>query len=268
MGVRMKDLLSGSLDDLRYEPTAKRVRVYLAGEPVVDTCNACLVWEPRRIVPAYAVPWATLRAHLVPAGAESGHDEGRAGRTLLDPSVPFNAHTCAGTAYDVIAGEETGAAAAFRPDDPDLSDYVILEFDAFEWREEDEPIVSHPHDPFSRIDVLRSSRHVRIELDGRLLAESARPALLFETLLPTRFYLPREDVAVRLEPSTTVTYCAYKGRASYYSLPEGQSDVAWAYHQPLHDAEPVRDRICFFDERVDVIVDGRRRDRPVTPWSS
>ena len=80
--------------------------------------------------------------------------------------MPFDTHTCPGTAFDVIAGDETGAAAAFRPDDPDLADYVILEFDAFEWREEDEPIVSHPHDPFGRIDVLHSSRHVRIELDG------------------------------------------------------------------------------------------------------
>ena len=104
-------------------------------------------------------------------------------------------------------------------------------------------------------------------MDGRLLAESSRPKLLFETLLPVRFYLPREDVSVPLELSDTVTYCAYKGRASYYSVPDGPGDVAWMYHEPLHDAEPVRDRIAFFDERVDVIVDGERRDRPITPWS-
>jgi uncharacterized protein (DUF427 family) len=284
MGVRIMDLLSGSLDTLRYEPTAKRVRVTVGGEPVADTCEARLVWEPRRVVPTYAVPVTALTAQLVPAGAESGADEdfGAArpatsgagvrlpaisSRPILDPSVPFDAHSCAGTAFDVIAGEETGAAAAFRPDDPDLADYVILEFAAFEWREEDEPVVSHPHDPFSRIDVRRSSRHVRIELDGRLLAESKRPMLLFETLLPVRFYLPREDVAIRLEPSDTATYCAYKGRASYYSMPDGPRDVAWTYHEPLLDAEPVRDGICFFDERVDVIVDGKHRDRPITPWS-
>jgi len=275
MGVKMTDLLSRHLDALRYEPTAKRVRVYLGGEPVADTCDARLVWEPRRVVPTYAVPLSSLSAQLVPAGAESYTDDEEIGvrlpaissQPLLDPSVPFNAHSSAGTAFDVIAGEETGAAAAFRPDDPDLGDYVILEFDAFEWREEDQPIVSHPHDPFSRIDVLRSSRHVRVELDGRLLAESSRPMLLFETLLPVRFYLPRDDVVVEFEHSDTVSYCAYKGRASYYSLPDGPPDVAWTYHEPLHDAIPVRDRICFFDERVDVIVDGERRDRPVTPWS-
>jgi uncharacterized protein (DUF427 family) len=274
MAVRMMNLLSGNLATLRYEPTAKRIRVCLGGEPVADTHEARLVWEPRRVVPTYAVPLAALTGQLVPAGAESGADEdvgvrlpAISSRPILDPSVPFDAHSCAGTAYDVITGDETGAAAAFRPDDPDLADYVILEFNAFEWREEDEPIVSHPHDPFSRIDVLRSSRHIRVEYDGRLLAESKRPMLLFETLLPVRFYLPREDVVVRLDHSDTVTYCAYKGRASYYSAPDGPKDIAWTYHEPLHDAEPVRDLICFFDERLDVIVDGERRDRPVTPWS-
>ena len=158
-------------------------------------------------------------------------------------------------------------SAAFRPDDLDLTGYVTFDFSAFEWREEDEPIVAHPHDPFKRIDILASSRHVRVEWEGRLLAESSRPLLLFETLLPVRFYLPRADVVVDLEPTDTVSYCAYKGRASYFSVPDGPADVAWTYHQPLREAEPVTDRIAFFNERVDVIVDGRRRERPVTPWS-
>ena len=282
MGIRMMDLITGNLDALRYEPTAKRIRVSLGGEPVADTRDARLVWEPRRVVPTYAVPITALPAQLVPAGAESGDDEepprrrhqmpacgcrvSAHGPSSIRPS-PSARTTCPGTAYDVIAGDDTGAAAAYQPDDPDLADYVILEFDAFEWREEDEPIVSHPHDPFGRIDVLRSSRLVRVEHDGRLLAESSRPMLLFETLLPVRFYLPREDVAVRLQPSDTVTYCAYKGRATYYSVPDGPRDVAWTYHEPLHDAEFVRDRVCFFDEHLDVTVDGERRERPVTPWS-
>jgi uncharacterized protein (DUF427 family) len=275
MGVRVMELLSGNLDTLRYEPTAKRVRASVGGEPVADTCDARLVWEPRRVVPSYAVPIAALIAQLMPAGAESGADENVGARLpaicsrpILDPTVPFSAHSCAGTAFDVIAGQETRPAAAYRPDDPDLAGYVILDFAAFEWLDEDEPVVSHPHDPFSRIEVLRSSRHVRVELDGRLLAESSRPMLLFETLLPVRFYLPREDVAVPLEPSETSTYCAYKGRASYFSVPDGPRDVAWTYREPLHDAEPVRDRVCFFDEHLDVIVDGKRRDRPITPWTA
>jgi uncharacterized protein (DUF427 family) len=274
MGVRIMDLFGNSLGSLRYQPTAKRIRVTLGGEPVADTRDAVLVWEPRRVVPTYAVPAKALKAQLVPAGAESGADEDLglripeiSDRPILDPSFPFAAHSCPGTAYDVIAGGESGDAAAFRPDDPDLADYVVLEFDAFEWHEEDEPIISHPHDPFHRIDTLRSSRSIRIEHDGRPLAESTRAVLLFETLLPVRFYLPREDVVVPLETSNTVTFCAYKGRATYYSVPDGPRDIAWTYHEPLHDAVPVRDRIAFFDERVDVVVDGERGDRPITPWS-
>lgn len=166
---------------------------------------------------------------------------------------------------DVVARLEVAAA---RSDDPDLAGYLVLDFDALEWREEDEQIVAHPHDPFKRIDILASSRHVRIESEGRLLAESSRPLLLFETLLPIRYYLPRADVVVDLRPTDTVTYCAYKGRASYFSVPDGPTDVAWAYHEPLRDAEPVRDRIAFFNEKVDVVVDGERQQRPVTPWSS
>ncbi|ULE34780.1 DUF427 domain-containing protein [Mycobacterium sp. IDR2000157661] len=270
MAVRMRDLFSGSVDALRFEPTAKRIRVCLSGDAVVQTEEALLVWEPRRIVPAYALPIAAMQNHLVPAGAESGDDDvdrPGADRAVLDPTVPFGAHTAAGTEFDVIAGEYTAAAAAFRPEDPDLADYVVLDFDSFEWREEDEPILSHPRDPFKRIDVLASSRHVRIEVDDTLLAESSRPMLLFETMLPVRFYLPREDVKVRLQHSDTVSFCAYKGRASYFSVPDGPRDVAWTYHEPLHDGEPVRDRICFFDERVDVTVNGVPRDRPVTPFS-
>jgi uncharacterized protein (DUF427 family) len=269
----MTELLAGRLDALRYEPTAKRVRAFLAGEPVADTTEARLVWEPRRLVPTYAVPTAALAAQLLPAGAESGDEEigfllpDVSSRPVLDPSIPFRVHTCAGTVFDVIAGDETAGRSAFRPDDGDFADYVVLDFGAFEWREEDEPVVSHPHDPFGRIDVLRSSRHVRIEHDGTLLAESSRPMMLFETHLPVRFYLPREDVVVHLEPSDTASYCAYKGRASYLSIPDGPRDVAWTYRDPLHDAEQVRDLICFFDERVDVTVDGHRRARPVTPWA-
>ncbi|KUI32088.1 hypothetical protein AU195_23905 [Mycobacterium sp. IS-1496] len=264
MAQQMSGVIGAAFDTLRYEPTPKRIRVTLAGEPVAETDRARLVWEPRRIVPTYAVPLDALSAHLVPAGAESGAEE--ATRSLLDPTVPFTSHTCEGTEYDVVAGEETGAAAAFRPDDPDLADYAVLDFAAFHWHEESEPVVSHPHDPFHRIDVLRSTRHVRVEYEGRLLAESTRPLLLFETNLPMRCYLPPDDVG-ELAPSDTVSYCAYKGRASYHSVPDGPRDVAWTYPNPLHDGEPVRGHICFFDERVDVIVDGTRADRPVTPWS-
>lgn len=249
----MRDLLGGTLESLRYEPTDKRLRTYLGDELVADTCSGGLVWEPRRIVPTYAVPASDVSARLQPAEP--------------DRTNPFGSHTCAGASFDVVVNGARANAAGFRPDDPDLADYIVLEFGAFSWREEEEPIVAHPHDPFKRIDILASTRHVRIESRGRLLAESSQPMLLFETLLPVRFYLPPADVVVDLEPTDTVTYCAYKGRASYYTVSDGPNDVAWTYHEPFREAEPVRNRIAFFDEHVDVVVDGRRQERPVTPWS-
>jgi uncharacterized protein (DUF427 family) len=172
---------------------------------------------------------------------------------------------------DVRALGQDRPGAGFRLADPDLAGYIVLDFGAFDgWLEEDEPNVAHPRDPFHRIDVLPSSRHVRLELDGQVLAESSRPMLLFETMLPVRHYLPREDVRAELVPSDTRTYCAYKGQASYWSVTVGGQavpDIAWTYQQPLHDAAQVRDLTAFFDERVDVVVDGERRERPITPWS-
>jgi uncharacterized protein (DUF427 family) len=163
------------------------------------------------------------------------------------------------------------AAAAFRPDDPDLAGYVSLDFGAFTWLEEDEEGVGHPHDPFKRIDTLGSSRQVVVALDGTVLADTSRAVALHETGLPARWYIPRDDVRMELlEPSSHRTTCAYKGHASYYSV-EGAGtagrDIAWTYPEPLHDAERVRDLVCFFSERTDLRVDGVPVDRPVTPWS-
>jgi uncharacterized protein (DUF427 family) len=275
----MRAFLASGFDELRYEPTGKRIRAVLGGGTAVDSTRAALVWEPRRVVPSYAVPAGDIRGDLTPAAA-AARDAGEAGamlpavssRPILDPSVPFAVHTADGQAVDVRAGGQDRPGAGFRPADPDLDGYVVLDFGAFdEWYEEDEPNVAHPRDPFHRIDVLASSRHVRLELDGQVLAESSRPVLLFETMLPVRYYLPRPDIRAELVSSSTQTYCAYKGQASYWSATIGDRvipDIAWAYHEPLHDAAQVRDLIAFFDERVDVIVDGEHRERPITPWSS
>lgn len=259
----MRDLLDGALKSLRYETCEKRLQTSLDGVPVADTVNGLLVWEPRRLVPAYAVPRTDFAAQLESAGRV---DE-LADLSVLIPTNPFAAHSCTGEMLDVLVSGRRCPSAAFQPDDPDLAGYLILDFSAFEWREEEEPIVSHPRDPFKRIDILASTRHVQIESQGRLLAESSRPLLLFETSLPTRFYLPPADVVVDLEPTESISYCAYKGRASYFSVPDGPADVAWTYRNPLREAEPVRDHIAFFNERVDVIVDGQRRPRPITPFS-
>jgi len=168
-------------------------------------------------------------------------------------------------ALTICTAEHDLAGAAFAPDDADLDGYVVLDWDAFEeWHEEDERVIGHPHDPFDRIDCLRSSRHVVISLDGQVLADTTRATLLFETPLGMRYYLPREDVRMDLlGPSAQQSICAYKGVASYWSVGAGgeeATDIAWGYEHPLHDALPVRDMVCFFTERVDLT--GRRRRDP------
>ncbi len=278
MSVRVRDLMTSGFGQLRHEPTAKRIRAMLGGTPVIDSTRAVLVWEPRRVVPSYAVPAQDIRGELVPARpvAPGGTETGRqirdlSERPLLDPSFPFAVHTAEGEAVDVRADGHDCPGAGFRLADPDLAGYVVLDFQAFDaWLEEDEPNVAHPRDPFHRIDVVASSRQVRLELNGEVLAESSRPALLFETMLPVRYYLPREDVSASLIPSQKQTYCAYKGRASYWSATVGGetiTDIAWTYRQPLHDASRVGGLVAFFDERVDVVLEGERHERPVTFWS-
>jgi uncharacterized protein (DUF427 family) len=272
-------LFASGFGELRYEPTAKRIRAVLGGDTVVDSTRALLVWEPRRIVPSYAVPAEDVRGDLVPAGpagAGPGRDVGVAlpdvtALRVLDPRTPFTVHSTDGEAADLVAAGQERLGAGFRPADKDLAGMVILDFGAFDaWYEEDELNVGHPRDPFHRIDVLPSSRQVQLELDGQVLADSSRPALLFETMLPTRYYLPRADVTAELIPSDTKTWCAYKGQASYFSVSVGGRvvpDIAWSYTDPRHDAVQVRDLIAFFEEKIDVILDGERRTRPVTPWS-
>ena len=280
MSTRMRDLLAGGLGQLRHEPTAKRIRAVLDGGTVVDTTRALLVWEPRRIVPSYAIPGDDIAADLVPHEEAAADATGTMGvrmpelsrRPVLDPSIPFAVHSTEGRAVDLRAGGQHRPGAGFYPADPELAGHVVLDFAAFDaWYEEDERNVAHPRDPFHRIDVLPSSRHVQVELEGHVLAESSRPALLFETMLPTRYYLPRDDILAELTPSSTRTWCAYKGQASYWSATVGNRvvpDLAWTYQQPLPDAAHVGGLIAFFNERLDVIVDGERPARPITPWSA
>jgi uncharacterized protein (DUF427 family) len=280
MATRVQDLLTAGFDRLRYEPTPRRIRAELAGKTVLDSTAAMLVWEPGRVVPQYAVPIDDIIADLVEAGPDEGDRRGPGpvplgaeGRTVLTPGTGFGVHTTEGTPLTVRTADAERPAAAFRPADPDLAHLAVLDFAAFDtWREEEEEVVSHPRDPFHRVDVRRSSRHVRVELDGQVLAESTRPTMVFETGLPVRHYLPPEDVDTSLfEPSGTVTACAYKGIAAYRSLvlPEHTvADLVWTYADPLPDAVAITGLLCFFEERVDLTVDGVRHERPVSPWSA
>jgi uncharacterized protein (DUF427 family) len=153
-------------------------------------------------------------------------------------------------------------------DEPMLEGLVTVDWDAVdEWLEEEEQLVGHARDPYSRIDVRETSRHVRVSIGGEAVADTRRAKVLFEAGLPPRWYFPREDVRMELlEDSDKQTTCAYKGFASYWSVAD-EDDIAWTYLDPLHDALPVKEMIAFFDERVDVDVDGDKVERPRTQWS-
>jgi uncharacterized protein (DUF427 family) len=276
MAISMMKQMMSALPQLRYQPSHKRVRVRLGDIVVADTEHPMLIWEPRRIVPSYAIPEADITAGLVAVAAGPtpefrAVEFGVGGPPLLDPGVPFAVHTADGEPLTVRTAADSAGGAAFRLADPDLSGYVVLDFGAFDWLEEDEPIVSHPRDPFHRIDVRRSSRKVRIEHQGTVLAETSRAHLLFEGAFPmVRYYLPREDVRVSLEPGTMHSACAYKGNATHYSVVIGDDElanIAWSYDNPLSDAVEVAGLICFYQERLDLIVDGTPVERVRTPWS-
>jgi uncharacterized protein (DUF427 family) len=161
-------------------------------------------------------------------------------------------------------GDRVGAG--FRFADEDLDGYVELDFRAFdEWYEEEERIFSHPRDPFHRVDILPSSRSVRIEVDGETVAETTRARLLFETSVYTRFYIPREDVRPELQPSERTSHCPYKGQASYWSVEAGgrlRQDLGWSYEDPRPEVSAIQGFVAFWDERVDVYLDGELRSRP------
>ncbi|HEU5107807.1 MAG TPA: DUF427 domain-containing protein [Micromonosporaceae bacterium] len=278
MAIELADHWLRGFSELRYQPTDKRVRALIGERTVVDSQSAALVWEPRRVAPYYAVPERDVLVPLVSASRRARAVVPPApvvGSPLL-PHGGFRAHTVTGEELSIRApGWGVGRrleGVAFRPADPDLSGYIVLDFDAFDrWLEEDEPVEGHPRDPYHRVDVLRSSRHVRIMLGEKLLAESRRPRLVFETLLPVRFYLPREDVNQRLlRPSSRRTTCPYKGEAVYWSVQLSGyvvEDIAWSYPRPKPGITDLADLLCFFDERVEAVVDGTRRERLPPHWA-
>jgi len=242
---------------VRIEQGHKRVRAYLHGELVADTVRPFLVWEIPYF-PAYYVPAEDVRARLAPTG-KTEHSPSRGEAEL----------------FDVVTGGGTAESAARRysasPLEP-LRDLVRLDFAAMtEWFEEDEPIYVHPRDPYTRVDILGSSRHIRIEIDGVTVAESRQPRILFETGLPPRYYLPLTDIRMDLLlPSDTQTHCPYKGTAGYWSVDTGTTvheDVLWIYRAPLPESQKIAGLASFYNEKVDVYVDGALEERPRSPFS-
>jgi uncharacterized protein (DUF427 family) len=162
-----------------------------------------------------------------------------------------------------------------RGDEPaaeELHGLVRLEWDAVDaWFEEDEQVFTHARDPYTRVDVLASSRTVRVELDGEPVAESAAPRMLFETGLPVRYYLPRTHVRMELlTPTDTVSHCPYKGQAEWWSVRAGgrdRKDLAWSYRAPFPESQKIAGLIAFYNERSDIYVDGELQARPVTKFT-
>jgi uncharacterized protein (DUF427 family) len=211
------------------EDSPRRIRGLLHGEAVVDSHGVKLLHQSRRL-PVWCFPREDVRMESLPEGAAWVYEEGLA------------------------------------------EGLVGVSFEAVDrWLEEDEEAIVHPRDPYHRLDVRASSRRVAVALDGETLAESTRALALFEAGLPTRWYLPRDDVRAELRSNGALrTGCAYKGFASYYDVEVGdrvEPFLAWCYPDPLEGMGRITGRFCFFNERVDLTVDGERQSRPKTQWS-
>ncbi|MBL6952069.1 MAG: DUF427 domain-containing protein [Alphaproteobacteria bacterium] len=247
--------------DVHFEACQKRLRVVFNGETLVDTTRAQYLCESNHI-PVYYVPFDDVRQDLLQATAHSTH-------------CPFKGDAAYWT---VKVGDRTAENAVWGypnpyPETAELLGYVAFYWDRMDhWYEEDEEVFVHVRDPRVRLDILESSRPVRVTVAGQTVAESSRARMLFETGLPTRYYLPKDDVRMDLlQPSARHTGCPYKGTADYWHLNLGAEcfeDLVWSYPTPVAEAARIQDYLCFFDERVEaVFVAGEKMARPVTKWS-
>ena len=240
------------------EPVPRRIRAVVAGETVVDTVRALYVWEWPPY-PQYYIPIDDVRPGvLVPTGHRQHSPRGE---------VELHGLQVAGV-------DRPRAAQVLRQSDVQgLSGTVHFEWAAMDsWFEEDERVFVHPRNPYTRVDALRSTRSVRVELDGTVLAESSSSVMVFETGLPTRYYLNRTEVDfAQLTATDTVTECPYKGTTTgYWSAHVGDRvhrDLAWSYDFPTRQLLPIAGLIAFYNERVDIVLDGRRLERARTHFS-
>ena len=244
-----------------FEPSPRRVRVTFNGATIADSTNAHLMFETRHL-PVYYFPQSDVRTELLAP-------------TTHQTFCPYKGKA---SYWTIQVGDRTSENAVWGYPNPydevaAIRDFVAFYWDRVDhWYEEDEEIFVHPRDPYKRVDVIASSRPVRVILGGETIAETNRARFLFETRLPTRYYIPPEDVRMDLlVPSETTTACPYKGRAHYWSARiGGQSypDIVWSYPQPIPECPKIKGHLCFFNEQVDeILVDGVAQPRPVTPWS-
>jgi uncharacterized protein (DUF427 family) len=240
------------------EPVPRRIRGYIDHELVIDTTAALYVWEVV-YYPAFYIPKADITAEFL---IDEAHSEKlrrgpaqRFGLKVGDFSRPASAHVYGDDALEGLSG------------------FARIDWTAIDsWFEEDEEIFVHPRSPYTRTDALRSSRKVRIELDGVVLAQSDCSVMLFETGLPTRYYLDRTALNFdHLVESDTVTECPYKGTTTgYWSVKLGDAlhqDLAWSYDFPRRDVLPIAGMVAFYNEKVDIFIDGEKLERAKTKFS-
>ncbi len=241
------------------EPSPRWVRVKFGGEIIADSKRVLFLQQfgPGQL-PTYYFPQEDVRMDL------------------LEPSTNEQSSDIA-TYWTVKAGRQMAKDAAWMllnpsPERAALQGFITFKWDAMEaWYEEEEEIFVHARTPYHRVDVLASSRHIRVEIAGETVAETRRPHLLFETYLPTRYYLPQEDVRMDLlEPTQLKTQCPYKGVAKYWSVKTGDyvaKNIVWSYVEPIPECYKIKNLLCFFNEKVDLYVDGILQKQPQTPWS-
>jgi uncharacterized protein (DUF427 family) len=245
---------------LYFEDSPRRVRVMFGGETVADSRRVKLMHE-KGLLPIYYYPEEDVRMDLLEESDHTTH-------------CPFKGDA---SYWSVRVGDKLAENAVWSYPDPIDSALQLGGYLAFYWRkmdhwyEEDEEVFVHPRDPYHRVDVLESSRHVKVRVNGEVVAETQRPKVLFETGLPPRYYIPPEDVREEaLVPSDKETQCPYKGVASYYSVEVGGEqveDLIWYYSEPILEAAKMKGHLAFFNEKVDLEVDGEEQERPQTQWS-
>lgn len=238
-------------DRFTFEPSSRWVRGVADELAVVDSRHQILVWEPGAKVPEYAFPLAHVRVDLLDPIAGQPEEAARYWRPRAQ-EVQW---------YDLVLPGRRIPAAAWQWSVPGLEGYLSVSWypgvlDA--WFEEEEPVITHPRDPGNRVDVVSSSRHIEVDYRGRRIADSTDPVLVFENGLPTRFYLPEADIDWgELEPVDVTSTCPYKGVADrYWRAAGGTEEIAWSYSKPFRQLEPVAGRIAFYNERVNLTVDG------------
>lgn len=241
---------------IRIEPSGKRVRAILGGETIVDSSAPLMVWEVP-YYPTYYFPEADVNVDALVDSGETKRSPSRGDATL----------------YQVKAGGKEGRAYAYlEPKIEELVGHVAVSWSSMDhWFEEDEEVFTHPRDPYTRIDIVPSSRRVRVEIDGVTVADTTNASFLFETHLPTRYYIPKTDVRMDLlTPTDLASHCPYKGQARYWNVTIDDvvhENVVWAYDAPLPESQKILGLVSFYNEKLDIHVDEVLEKRPDTKFS-